>query len=110
MCGISFAFQPHVFILLSMANLHSDGMRASTCDARSVAGCCWDARVRAGGGDPDSRFTVIVNTFKRPKNLRAAIRHYEKCPEVDAIRVVRASLGICSCARNMDVGFDLRRY
>jgi len=38
--------------------------------------------------DLEGRFTVLVNTFKRPTNLQESIRHYSACPGVDAIRVV----------------------
>jgi hypothetical protein len=37
---------------------------------------------------PEQQFTLIVNTFKRPDNLKAAIRHYQTCAGVAAIRVV----------------------
>ena len=36
----------------------------------------------------EQQFTIIVNTFKRPDNLKAAIRHYQTCAGVAAIRVV----------------------
>jgi hypothetical protein len=46
----------------------------------------------AGAPDLESRFTVIINTFKRPDLLKTSIAHYEACAGVDQIRVVRTGL------------------
>ena len=34
------------------------------------------------------KYTVVVNTFKRPERLEKSIRHYSRCKGVDAIRIV----------------------
>lgn len=34
------------------------------------------------------RYTVVLNSFKRHDLLKAAVKHYGGCPEVDAVRVV----------------------
>jgi len=34
------------------------------------------------------KFTIVVNTFKRQERLVKSIRHYSRCPAVDAIRIV----------------------
>lgn len=41
-----------------------------------------------GPSHPRARFTVVVNTFRRPERLVKSIRHYGQCPGVDAIRIV----------------------
>ena len=34
------------------------------------------------------KYTIVVNTFKRPERLEKSIRHYSRCRGVDAIRIV----------------------
>ena len=34
------------------------------------------------------KYTIVVNTFKRPERLEKSIRHYSRCEGVDAIRIV----------------------
>ncbi|MCO5551962.1 hypothetical protein L7F22_005469 [Adiantum nelumboides] len=34
------------------------------------------------------RFTVLINTWRRPDLLKKSVQHYSFCPNVDAIRVV----------------------
>jgi len=36
----------------------------------------------------DERYTIVVNTFRRHEALEGFLRHYESCPNVDAIHVV----------------------
>eukprot|EP00752_Nemacystus_decipiens_P006665 g5992.t1 len=38
--------------------------------------------------DGGEMFTVLVNTFKRPRQLEEAVRHYAKCEGVESVRVV----------------------
>lgn len=47
-----------------------------------------DSTSRTAETASGSTFTVIINTFKRPERLKNTIRSYEKCPAVEAIRVV----------------------
>jgi hypothetical protein len=50
------------------------------------------ADLRSLVGDDDNldgrRFTVLLNTFKRPDLLKKAVAHYATCPDVAEIRVV----------------------
>ncbi|CAN0028717.1 unnamed protein product [Ectocarpus sp. 12 AP-2014] len=41
------------------------------------------AAVNGQGG----MFTVLVNTFERPRQMEEAVRHYAKCPRVESVRV-----------------------
>ncbi|KAI5073548.1 hypothetical protein GOP47_0011561 [Adiantum capillus-veneris] len=38
--------------------------------------------------DSQERFTVLINTWRRPDLLKKSVQHYSFCPNVDAIRVV----------------------
>eukprot|EP00904_Undaria_pinnatifida_P003716 jgi/Undpi1/13345/HiC_scaffold_8.g03004.m1 len=44
------------------------------------------AAAAAAGRSPS--FTVLVNTFQRPKQLAEAVRHYAACEGVESVRVV----------------------
>jgi hypothetical protein len=39
------------------------------------------------------KFTLVLNTFKRPDQLRTSLRTYEHCASIDAIRVVWSEPG-----------------
>jgi len=55
---------------------------------RWAAGLWWVGLSSTGELPVEQQFTIIVNTFKRPDNLKASIRHYQTCAGVAAIRVV----------------------
>lgn len=38
--------------------------------------------------DSQERFTVLINTWRRPDLLKKSVQHYSLCPNVDSIRVV----------------------
>lgn len=38
--------------------------------------------------DRQERFTVLINTWRRPDLLKKSVQHYSLCPNVDSIRVV----------------------
>lgn len=39
-------------------------------------------------GNNQERFTVLVNTWRRPDLLKKSVQHYSQCPNVHSIRVV----------------------
>ncbi len=66
--------------------------------AREVPGLCMRDVPRDGGvGAPEGgargRFTVVLNTYRRPDRLKKAIGHYARCEGVDAVRVVWSESG-----------------
>lgn len=48
----------------------------------------FDARSAAASASKEASFTVVVNTFQRPKLLARAVAHYAACPSVAGLRVV----------------------
>ena len=56
------------------------GDEPAPADLRSLVG--------DDGNLDDRRFTVLLNTFKRPDLLKKAVAHYATCPDVAEIRVV----------------------
>lgn len=55
---------------------------------RSVVSLASARMSTLGDEQPLAKFTVLVNTFKRPIQLEGAIRHYAACDGIDSIRVV----------------------
>ena len=52
-------------------------------------------RVYCRIGSLEERFTIVLNTFKRPERLRIAIEHYSKCGStVGAIRIPWSEVGV----------------
>ncbi|CAM9836321.1 unnamed protein product [Ectocarpus fasciculatus] len=58
--------------------LRAAAMARVASSARSSA-----AAVNGQGG----MFTVLINTFERPRQMEEAVRHYAKCPSVESVRV-----------------------
>eukprot|EP00899_Mesostigma_viride_P004588 jgi/Mesvir1/1412/Mv14412-RA.3 len=49
----------------------------------------WKARLGSRGGElEEDRFTVILNTYRRPELLQQTLTHYRLCPSVAEVRVV----------------------
>ncbi|CBN77922.1 Glycosyltransferase, family GT64 [Ectocarpus siliculosus] len=51
--------------------------------ARVASSASSSAAVDRQGG----MFTIVVNTFERPRQMEEAVRHYAKCPSVESVRV-----------------------
>ncbi|KAI5082285.1 hypothetical protein GOP47_0002028 [Adiantum capillus-veneris] len=54
------------------------------CHTSSLMG--WHRHTKKGNNH--ERFTVLVNTWRRPDLLKKSVQHYSQCPNVHSIRVV----------------------
>ena len=79
-----------IFLLGVMLFLsHLGGERPGLCMRDVVR----DGGVGATKGGARGRFTVVLNTYRRPDRLKKAISHYARCEGVDAVRVVWSESG-----------------
>jgi len=71
-----------VFVLVALVFLVTAFLWRITIDPSYCRGTA--SRDEVAG----EKFTIVVNTFKRPERLEKSIKHYARCPSVDAIRIV----------------------